>query len=67
MRKVLGDIQNWWQLYVLEHQRQYEAILSHFLWSKFGSFLTIKIGSKNEDNAQLKMPAALSKSMVQKL
>ena len=32
-----------------------------FLWSKFGSFLTIKIGSKNEDNAQLKMPAALSK------
>ena len=38
-----------------------------FLWSKFGSFLTIKIGSKNEDNAQLKMPAALSKSMVQKL
>ena len=67
MRKVLGDIQNWWQLYVLEHQRQYEAILSHFCGLDLVLLLTIKIGSKNEDNAQLKMPAALSKSMVQKL
>ena len=52
---------------ILEHQRQYEAILSHFCGLDLVSFLTIKIGSKNEDNAQLKMPAALSKSMVQKL
>ena len=54
MRKVLGDIQNWCQLYVLEHQRQYEAILSHFCGLDLVYFWPSKLDQKMRTTLNLK-------------